>query len=69
MEISDIFNFKKHDGWAIRPSEVNDDFFIFCKISKSLGNFIANFDDIIEKELETRWFLNSRCWLVQSFRI
>jgi len=52
---SDIIQFKNMHGELIEAVEVKtDDILYLVKISKSLSNFIANFDDIIEKELENK---------------
>ncbi|SDQ77412.1 hypothetical protein [Flagellimonas zhangzhouensis] len=49
----DIITFKKPNGEIIEAVEVHtDDTVYLVKISKSLSNFIANFEEIIEKELE-----------------
>ncbi|GLU45095.1 hypothetical protein [Allomuricauda sp. NBRC 101325] len=49
----DIIIFKKPNGEIIEAVEVRtDDTVYLVKISKSLSNFIANFDEIIEKELD-----------------
>ncbi len=49
----DIIVLKKPNGDIIEAVEVKTaDTLFLVKISKSLSNFIANFDDTIEKELE-----------------
>ncbi|MBO0593799.1 hypothetical protein I2486_20550 [Cellulophaga sp. E16_2] len=49
---SDIIEFKNMHGELIEAVEVKTkDIIYLVKISKSLSNFIANFDDNIEKEL------------------
>lgn len=49
----DIITFKKPNGEIIEAVEVHtDDTVYLVKISKSLSYFIANFDEIIEKELD-----------------
>ncbi|QWX85358.1 hypothetical protein H0I23_06880 [Cellulophaga sp. HaHaR_3_176] len=50
---SDIIAFKNMHGETIEAVEVKTDEVIYLiKISKSLSNFIANFDDSIVKELK-----------------
>ncbi|MDP5230751.1 MAG: hypothetical protein NWQ38_10190 [Cellulophaga sp.] len=52
---SDIIQFKNMHGEIIEAVEVRtDDILYLVKISKSLSNFIANFDDLMEKELESK---------------
>ncbi len=52
---ADIIQFKNMHGEIIEAVEVKtDDIIYLVKISKSLSNFIANFDDNIEKELEAK---------------
>tara|TARA_R110000796_G_scaffold88850_6_gene192069 strand:+ start:139417 stop:139752 length:336 start_codon:yes stop_codon:yes gene_type:complete len=52
---SDIIAFKNMHGEIIEAVEVKtEDIIYLVKISKSLSNFIATFDDKIEKELETK---------------
>ncbi len=54
-EDADIIQFKNMHGEIIEALEVKtDDIIYLMKISKSLLNFIANFDDNIEKELEAK---------------
>ncbi len=49
----DIITFKKPNGEIIEAVEVHTDETLYLvKISKSLSSFIANFEEIIEKELE-----------------
>lgn len=49
----DIIIFKTPKGEIIETVELKtEDTLYLVKISKSLSNFIANFDDVIEKELE-----------------
>ena len=49
----DIIVLKKPNGDIIEAVEVKTaDTLFLVKISKSLSNFIANFDETIEKELE-----------------
>ena len=49
----DIIILKKPNGEVIEAVEVKTDDTIFLvKISQSLSNFIANFEETIEKELE-----------------
>ncbi len=48
----DIITFKKPNGEIIEAVEVHTDETLYLvKISKSLSSFIANFEEIIEKEL------------------
>jgi hypothetical protein len=48
----DIIVFKNKDGEYVEAVEIKtEDTVYLVKISKSLSNFIANFDDAIEKEL------------------
>jgi len=50
---SDIITFRNASGDTVEAVEVKTDNIIYLvKISKSLSNFIATFDDKIEKELE-----------------
>jgi len=50
----DIIAFKNAKGEFIEAVELKTkDTLYLIKISQSLSNFIANFDDTIEKELET----------------
>ena len=52
---SDIIEFKNMHGEYVEAVEVKtDDIIYLVKISKSLSNFIANFDDTIAKELVTK---------------
>lgn len=52
---SDIIQFKNKDGELIEAVELKTDHTLYLvKISKSLSNFIANFDELIEKELEAK---------------
>lgn len=52
---ADIIAFKNRHGEIIEAVEVKtEDITYLVKISKSLLNFIANFDDTIEKELEAK---------------
>ncbi len=49
----DIITIKKPQGEVIEAVEVKTtDTIYLVKISKSLSNFIANFEDTIEKELD-----------------
>ncbi|PCJ94191.1 MAG: hypothetical protein COA50_13660 [Flavobacteriaceae bacterium] len=49
----DIIAFKNLNGDIIETVELKtEDTLYLVKISKSLSNFIANFDDTIEKELK-----------------
>ena len=49
----DIIVFKNGHGEYVEAVELRtEDTLYLVKISKSLSNFIANFDDTIEKELE-----------------
>lgn len=51
----DIINFKNVHGETIEAVELRtDDTLYLVKISKSLSNFIANFEMNIEKELEPK---------------
>lgn len=51
---SDIIAFKNMHGEMIEAVEVKTEEIIYLvKISKSLSNFIANFDDSIIKELDS----------------
>lgn len=51
----DIIAFKNLKGEIVETVELKTkDTLYLVKISKSLSNFIANFDDTIEKELETK---------------
>ncbi len=48
----DIIVFKNRDGEYVEAVEIKtEDTIYLVKISKSLSNFIANFDDTIAKEL------------------
>lgn len=48
----DIITFKNQQGEIVEAVEIRtEDTVYLVKISKSLSNFIANFDDAIEKEL------------------
>lgn len=50
----DIICFKNAAGEYIQAVELHtEDTLYLVKISKSLSNFIANFDDTIEKELDS----------------
>lgn len=50
---NDIITIKKPNGEVIEAVEVKtDDTIYMVKISKSLSNFIANFEEAIEKELD-----------------
>ncbi|MBU2996185.1 hypothetical protein KO500_07055 [Cellulophaga baltica] len=52
---SDIISFKNMHGETVEAVELKTKEIIYLvKISKSLSNFIANFDDVIEKELEAK---------------
>lgn len=52
---SDIIQFKNMNGEYVEAVEVKTDEIIYLvKISKSLSNFIANFDETIEKELSSK---------------
>ena len=52
---SDIIEFKNMHGEYVEAVEVKtNDIIYLVKISKSLSNFIANFDDTIEKELVSK---------------
>lgn len=49
----DIITIKKPNGEVLETVEVRtEDTIYLVKISKSLSNFIANFDETIEKELD-----------------
>ncbi len=51
----DIIAFKNAKGEFIEAVELKtEDTLYLVKISQSLSNFIANFDDSIERELETK---------------
>lgn len=51
----DIIAFKNAQGEFIEAVELRtDDILYLVKISKNLANFISNFDDAIEKELEDK---------------
>jgi len=51
----DIIAFKNANGEYIEAVEIKTpDCLYLVKISKSLANFISNFDDTIEKELESQ---------------
>lgn len=51
----DIIVFKNAQGETVEAVELKTaDTVYLVKISKSLANFIANFDDTIEKELESK---------------
>lgn len=51
----DIIVFKNASGEYVEAVELRtDDTLYLVKISKSLSNFIANFEDTIEKELERK---------------
>ncbi|MDO6491083.1 MAG: hypothetical protein ABJD66_06465 [Cellulophaga sp.] len=51
---NDIIVFKNAKGEFVEAVEVKtEDTIYLVRISKSLSNFIANFDDTIEKELES----------------
>ncbi|NNE78530.1 MAG: hypothetical protein HKN31_15815 [Pricia sp.] len=51
----DIIVFKNAQGETVEAVELKtDDTLYLVKISKSLANFISNFDDTIEKELESK---------------
>jgi len=51
----DIISFKNHYGELVEAVELRTkDTLYLVKISKSLSNFIANFEDTIIKELETK---------------
>ncbi|WP_435313410.1 hypothetical protein [Cellulophaga fucicola] len=55
----DIIIFKNSKGESIEAVEVKTEEIVYMvRISKSLSNFIANFDEIIEKELETSASIN-----------
>ncbi|MGJ8732513.1 MAG: hypothetical protein ACSHW4_05185 [Cellulophaga sp.] len=55
----DIIIFKNSKGENIEAVEVKTEEIVYMvRISKSLSNFIANFDEIIEKELETSASIN-----------
>ncbi len=50
---NDIIVFKNANGEIVEAVEVKtEDIIYLVRISKSLSNFIANFDEKIEKELE-----------------
>ncbi len=52
---SDIISFKNMHGETVEAVEIKTEQITYLvKISKSLSNFIANFDDTIEKELEAK---------------
>lgn len=51
----DIITYKNGNGDITEAVELRtDDTLYLVKISKSLSNFIANFEDTIEKELESK---------------
>ncbi|MGB5821330.1 MAG: hypothetical protein WBG90_17730 [Saonia sp.] len=51
----DIISFKNAKGEIIETVELRTkDTLYLVKISKNLSNFIANFDDVMEKELESK---------------
>ncbi len=51
----DIISFKNGNGELVEAVELKTaDTIYLVKISQSLSNFIASFDDTIEKELETK---------------
>ncbi|QCW99797.1 hypothetical protein FGM00_06675 [Aggregatimonas sangjinii] len=51
----DIIAFKNANGEYVEAVEIRtDDCLYLVKISKSLANFISNFEDTIEKELESK---------------
>ncbi len=51
----DIIAFTNANGELVQAVELRtDDTMYLVKISKSLSNFISNFEDAIEKELETK---------------
>lgn len=51
----DIIIFKNAHGETVEAVELKTtDIIYLVKISKSLANFISNFDDAIEKELESK---------------
>ena len=51
----DIIVFKNANGETVEAVELKtSDIIYLVKISKSLANFISNFDDTIEKELESK---------------
>jgi hypothetical protein len=51
----DIIKFRNISGELVEAVELQtSDTLYLIKISKSLSNFIANFDDSIEKELDTK---------------
>lgn len=51
----DIITFKNIGGDIVEAVEIRTvDTLYLVKISKSLSNFIANFEDTIEKELESK---------------
>ncbi|KAA2217107.1 hypothetical protein [Maribacter flavus] len=51
----DIIVFKNASGEFVEAVELRtEDTLYLVKISKSLSNFIANFEDIIEKELDRK---------------
>ncbi len=51
----DIIAFRNSNGEHIQAVELRtQDSVYLVKISKSLANFISNFEDIIEKELESK---------------
>ena len=51
----DIIAFKNANGEYIEAVEIRtEDCLYLVKISKSLANFISNFEDTIEKELESK---------------
>jgi len=52
---SDIISFRNLKGEIIEAVEVKtNDIIYLIKISKSLSDFFSNFDECIEKELETK---------------
>ncbi|QLG47073.1 hypothetical protein [Costertonia aggregata] len=51
----DLITFKNTNGELVEAVEVRtDDTIYLVKISKSLSDFISNFEDTIEKELESK---------------
>ncbi|WP_394748723.1 hypothetical protein [Spongiimicrobium salis] len=57
---SDIIAFKNQHGEIIEAVELRtEDILYLVKISKSLSNFISNFDQNMEKELEIKPITNT----------
>ncbi|MEE9363760.1 MAG: hypothetical protein V3U92_14260 [Cellulophaga sp.] len=66
----DIISFKNHKGDLIKAVEIKTtDTLYLVKISKSLSNFITNFDDKVIKELELKPNSNVQSSLVQEMEV